>query len=303
MQRGFAVPVSGRWATEPALVREVAQAAEELGYTSLWTFQRLLWPVDAPDDRTAAPYRSVTDPIAVLGFLAAATQRPRLGVAVLNAPYYAPAVLGKQLATLDVLSAGRLTVALGLGWMDQEFAAVGVPRAQRVGRLEEMVAALAAVWADDPVQFAGRYYQVPASSTLPKPVQRPHPPLLLGGGVPAALRRAGRLADGWVSASRADLTAIGESIEAVRAGAREAGRDPDRLQFVVRGVVKVRPQEGAQAPPLTGSLDKIRADLDRLAATGVTETFVDLNFDPEVPGLEPAAALRRAHEVLQALAP
>jgi alkanesulfonate monooxygenase SsuD/methylene tetrahydromethanopterin reductase-like flavin-dependent oxidoreductase (luciferase family) len=124
----------------------------------------------------------------------------------------------------------------------------------------------------------------------------------MGGTAEAALRRAGRLTDGWISSSRADLTKIGQSIEVVRAAAREAGRDPGALRFVCRGSVKVRDGERAM---LTGSLDEIRSDLGLLADQGVTETFVDLNFDPEIgsPTADAAVSMRRAHEVLEALAP
>jgi alkanesulfonate monooxygenase SsuD/methylene tetrahydromethanopterin reductase-like flavin-dependent oxidoreductase (luciferase family) len=115
----------------------------------------------------------------------------------------------------------------------------------------------------------------------------------------------GRLADGWVSGSTADLTRIGESIEVVREAAREAGRDPDRLRFVCRGAVKVRPAGQPDRKPLSGSFDEIRGDLGAMAAQGVTEVFVDLNFDPEIgaPDTDPAEALRRAEEALEALAP
>jgi alkanesulfonate monooxygenase SsuD/methylene tetrahydromethanopterin reductase-like flavin-dependent oxidoreductase (luciferase family) len=138
-------------------------------------------------------------------------------------------------------------------------------------------------------------------------VQRPRPPILLGGMSEPALRRAGRRADGWVSSSRADLTTLGASIDVVKAAAVEAGRDPRALRFVCRGVVRVRAAgaAGAERRPLTGTYDQIRADLDELAAQGVTEFFTDLNFDPEIGGLrvDPAAALARAEEVLDALAP
>ena len=141
-------------------------------------------------------------------------------------------------------------------------------------------------------------------------MQRPRPPILLGGLSEPALRRAGRLADGWVSSSRADLTTIGASIDVVKAAAAAAGRDPRALRFVCRGVVRVRDDAAAGAAdgdrrPLTGSYDQIRADLADLAAQGLTEVFVDLNFDPEIsgPGADPDRAVARAVEILDALAP
>lgn len=302
MQIGFAAPVAGSWATAANMV-EVATRAEQLGYATLWTFQRLLSPVDENGEFVLAPqYRSVHDPLATLAFLAGRTTAIRLGVAVLNLPFYAPIVLAKQLTTIDILSDGRLDVGLGTGWSPDEFEAAGVPMAGRGKRADDYLATLEAIWAPGVVDHTGSRYRVPRSRVLPAPVQQPHPPVLLGGMSEAALRRAGRAANGWISSSQADLTRIDESIEIVRSAARAAGRDADALRFVCRGVVKVR--EGERGP-LTGSLAEIRQDLDDLAGKGVTEVFVDLNFDPEIgsPDADPAVSMARAREVLEALAP
>jgi probable F420-dependent oxidoreductase len=301
---GFGLPVSGSWAT-PGTVTAVARRAEELGYASLWSFQRVVVPAD---DDYGPQYRSVLDPVVALGFAAAVTDRVRLGTAIVNAPFLPPAVLAKQLATVDVLSGGRLDAGLGLGWAPHEFAAVGVPYERRGARTAEYVACLRALWADDPVEFHGEFYDVPPSRMLPKPVQRPAPPVLLGGTAAVALRRAGRIADGWISASRHDLTAIATAIGTVRGAAAEAGRDPAALRMVVRGVVQlgddVRGADGARKP-LTGSAEQIRDDLGRLHAAGVTEVFLDLNFVPRVgsPDVDPVAADAHAHEVLETFAP
>jgi probable F420-dependent oxidoreductase len=304
MELGFGVPVAGAWATPANQVR-VARRAEELGYRSLWTFQRLVVP-EVPDERSGAPfYQQVQDAVVPLAFLAGQTSRIRLGTAVLIVPFFSPALLAKQLATLDIVSGGRLDVGLGIGWSTTEYAAVGAPFARRGARAEEFLAALRALWTGEAASYQGEFYRLPPARMAPRPVQRPHPPLLLGGTAKPALRRAGRLADGWVSGSTADLTKVGASIEVVREAAREAGRDPDRLRFVSRGAVKVRPAGRPDRAPLSGSFAEIRGDLDTLAAQGVTEVFVDLNFDPEIgaPDADPAEALRRAEEALDALAP
>jgi probable F420-dependent oxidoreductase len=297
---GFAVPISGSWAT-PDNTLHVARRAEELGYHSLWTFQRLLSPVDGGWGEV---YRSVQDPVVTLAFLAGHTERVRLGTAVVNLPFFSPVVLAKQLATLDVVSAGRLDVGLGLGWSDEEFVATGASKSHRGRQAEEFVTVLRTLWRDDTVEHSGEFYQVPRMRMEPKPVQRPYPPILLGGHAPAALRRAGRLADGWISGSQADLTAIGETVATVRAVAADAGRDPDTLRFVCRGAVRVRPAGAPDRRPLTGSLDEIRADFDELAGCGITELFLDLNFDPEIgsPDADAAVSLRRADEALDAFA-
>ena len=300
MKLGFALPVSGSWAT-PESIGHLARRAEELGYESLWTFQRLLSPVDAS---WGEMYRSVLDPTVVLGYAAAVTTRPRLGVAVLNMPFVSPVLVAKQAATLDILSGGRLDLGLGMGWSEEEYAATGATKRHQVRRSEDFIAALRALWTQDVVQHDGEFYAIPPTKADPRPVQRPHPPILLGGTAPGALQRAGRLADGWVSSSRADLSRIDESIDIVKAAAAEAGRDPAALRFVCRGVVRVREQSKDRAP-LMGTLEEIRGDLDALAGTGLTEVFLDLNFDPEVgsPDADPAASLERAETVLTTLAP
>jgi probable F420-dependent oxidoreductase len=297
MRIGFGLPVSGSWAT-PDNVAAIARRADELGYATLWSFQRLLVPADLPLE---PQYRSVADPLLPLAFAAAVTRRARLGTAVVNLPFQSPAVLAKQLATLDVLSGGRAVAGVGLGWVPAEFEAVGVPYERRGARGEEYVAALRALWEPDPVSFDGELYRVPPSSVLPKPVRPGGPPLLLGGSAPRALERAGRIADGWISSSRADPATIDQPITAVKDAARAAGRDPEALEFVVRGVVL----GGERTRPLTGSLDEVAADLPALAAKGVTELFVDLNFDPSIgtPDVDPARSMARATEVLEALAP
>jgi alkanesulfonate monooxygenase SsuD/methylene tetrahydromethanopterin reductase-like flavin-dependent oxidoreductase (luciferase family) len=137
---------------------------------------------------------------------------------------------------------------------------------------------------------------------LPKPVQRPGPPLILGGGVPAALQRAGRIADGWISSSGADLTRLADDIALVRRGAEEAGKDPAAVRVIVRGVVRV---DGSTDRLLSGSTDKIREDTAWLGDQGVTELFYDLNYDRAIgsPDADPAAGVDRALKIIHALRP
>src|SRR3954467_4150453 len=144
MQIGFGIPVAGSWATPDNQVR-VAQRAEELGYASLWTFQRLLYPEKPESERWAPAYQSVVDPLITLGFLAGQTSRIRLGVAILNAPFFSPILLAKQLATIDNVSHGRLDAGLGLGWAPEEYAAAGASFERRGRRMEDFIRCLDAV--------------------------------------------------------------------------------------------------------------------------------------------------------------
>ena len=142
MEIGFGAPVAGAWATPRDLATFGAQA-EEAGYASLWTFQRLLVPEDTPMDPV---YQSVLDPMVALGFLAAGTSSIRLGVALLNLPFISPGYLAKQATTVDVLSNGRLDLGLGIGWLPEEFTLAGESMARRGARASEYVAALHALW-------------------------------------------------------------------------------------------------------------------------------------------------------------
>jgi len=305
MRIGFGAPVSGIWAT-PDNLASFGASAEAAGYASLWTFQRLIVPEGSAMDPV---YHSVLDPMVALGFLAGATHRIRLGVAVLNMPYLAPSYLAKLATTVDVLSRGRLDLGLGIGWLPDEFTAAGATMADRGARVREYLEVLRRAWAGGVTEFSGRFYQLPPGRMAPQPVQRPGPPILLAGGVPAALRRAGQLADGWVTASRTDLSRIGEGIALVRAAAEEAGRDPAAIRIVCRGVVRhgapVTVPEGGGRLLLSGSYADIRADADWLAGQGVTELFYDLNWDPLIgsPTADPAGAVARAEEILTELAP
>jgi probable F420-dependent oxidoreductase len=301
---GFGLPVSGSWAT-PANLTAFARRAGALGYTSLWSFQRLLNPAGGD---YGPMYRSVHDPLIALAYAAAVTERVRLGTAVVNAPFYAPIVLAKQLISLDVLSGGRLDVGLGLGWSPEEFQAVGVPYERRGARVTEFVECLRRIFTANPVEFAGEFYELPPVTVDPRPVQPSGPPLLLGGGAEAALRRVGRIADGWISASRHDLTQISSAVTTVREAAAEAGRDPDSLRFIVRGVVHLDEElttDSGGRRPLTGSAEQIRGDLEMLGDAGITEVFVDLNFNPRVgsPDVDPAESTAYAERVLKTFAP
>src|ERR1700733_6932948 len=312
MKIGFGAPVAGAWAT-PGYLAAFSEQAEEAGYASLWTFQRLLVPEGSGMDPV---YRSVLDPMVALGFAAARTSRIRLGVAILNLPFVSPAYLAKQATTVDVLSGGRLDLGLGIGWMPEEFAVTGGSTARRGARTEEYLAVLRTLWADEVSSYQGEFYTVPAGRQDPRPVQRPGPPGLLGGMSRPAMERAGRIADGWIPSSRADLSKISEAVAVIGEAASAAGRDPDAVRIVCRGGVLAgegawEPGGGEASGPdggrrlLSGGFGQIREDAAWLGEQGVTELFYDLNWDPQVgsPAVEPQAAAARAEQLPGELAP
>jgi probable F420-dependent oxidoreductase len=303
MKLGFGLPVAGDWATPENQV-QIAQRAEALGYHSLWVFQRLLYALEprneyppVPGPRWPPAFQSVADPIVTLAYVAGATRRIRLGTSVLIMPFYQPIVLAKQLATLDIVSGGRLDVGLGIGWSEDEYAAVGVPFHRRGRRADEFLRCLRTIWTAEVVEFEGEFYRVPRSRVEPKPVQKPHPPITVGGYSAVVIQRAVTLADGF-NGGNVPLAEVAPIVARLREAAAGAGRDPATLQIVSRGSFHVHPTpQGPGRRPLWGSLDEVREDVARYAEAGLTELFLEPNFQPGGPRLE------RVLEHMQALAP
>lgn len=311
MHLGFSLPIAGAWAS-PENIALVARRAEEAGYRSLWTFQRLLYatepssdyPPTAPDDWPVA-FRRVLDSVVSLTVAALATERIRVGAAVLVAPYVSPLVLAKQLATLDLACDGRLDVGLGLGWSRDEFRAVGIPFERRGARLDEYLRCLTALWGDDPVAFDGEFYVVPQAEVRPKPAQRPHPPLLIGGYAQTAIDRTVEFGDGFIGGN-VPLDQVAPLVAGIREAAERSGRDPDTLRIVSRGNTRLQSTPGGERRrPLWGSEPEIRADIERYRDAGLSELFLEVNLDPVIadPDGDPDAALARGLTALETFAP
>jgi probable F420-dependent oxidoreductase len=293
MELGFALPHLGNIATRDN-VRQVAIEAERLGYHSLWTNERLLKPVNPktpypgnPEGELDWQYETVFEHLTTLTFASALTERIRLGVSLINLPFHNPVQLAKRIATIDHLSNGRIDIGLGLGWSEDEADVTSTPFDTRGRRGAEYIHAMKALWADDPVEFHGEYVDVPLTDFGPKPVQKPHPPLYMGAFAPVALKRAGKLADGF-TACCAPVDAILEMREAVKSAATEAGRDGASLPTVVRCLVHRTedPIDDAGRPVAHGTWDQIHEDVVRLDEAGVEVTFFDVNFVTDLDGTE-----------------
>jgi probable F420-dependent oxidoreductase len=220
----------------------------------------------------------------------------RLGTIVPFMPFYTPGVLAKQLATLDVLSGGRLDVGLGIGWSEDEYEAVGVPFNQRGRRADEFLRCLDMIWTQDVVEFQGEFYRVPRCRVEPKPVQKPRPPITIGGYGPTVVRRAVELGDGF-NGGNVPLAATAPLVREIREAASARGKDQDLLHIVCRGNYRVHDTpQGKDRRPLWGTLDEIQEDIERYADAGLTELFLEANF---VPGVH----LDQTLEVMARLAP
>lgn len=301
MRIGIGLPQTGAVAGPKALVA-VAQRAEELGFDDGWVLDRLLWPLEprvpypaSPDGKLPERSQRVLDPLDTLAFVAARTERLGLGTSVLNLPYYNPVLLARRLATIDVLSRGRLMVGFGTGWSPEEYEATGAEMRAVGRRTDEALALIRTVWTAEIVSFEGEFFRVARSVIEPKPVRKPHPPVYWAAFTPRAMRRVALASDGWMPAG-IPLDVMATMFDGIRAMAREAGRDPGRLELVVRANVRFtrKPIEGAR-PPFAGTAEQVHADVEASRALGAAALIFDVQFAPGSDTIE--GMLARLEEV------
>jgi probable F420-dependent oxidoreductase len=297
MNIGFSLPNIGPIATAES-VTKIAQRAEHLGYSSLWTIERLLYPLKpqrpypgTPDGSLPEVYRHTLDPLDSLTFIAGQTKKIRLGTSVLDMPYYNPVMLARRLTTIDILSGGRLCVGLGLGWSKDEMDATGSDITKRGAMADEFLPLLKVIWTTNPVEFRGKFFTVPKSYIDAKPVQKPHPPIYMGAFVPAALKRLAKLADGW-NPVFLPVPAMTGMFGSIKQMAKEAGRDPSAISMVVHaGLGLTEKALDKDRPIFSGSLEQIAEDVRDCAKIGASEIFFDPAFAPGGQSLDHWLAL------------
>jgi len=278
MELGVFLPVSGRSASRQTL-QEYARRMEAWGFSQVWAAERLVipWSIE-----TAYPYaegatfivppdRPFLESLTVLAFLAGCTERIKLGVSVLVLPYRHPLHWAKVAATIDLLSEGRFTLGIGVGWMREEFDALNASFAERGRVSDEQLQMLRGALTQEHASFEGRYYRFRDIAFLPKGYERPRPPIWVGGEGSAAQRRAARYGDAWfpyfVRITPADL---GERWRHVRQQAQAAGRDPAEISLNLNLPIEVTDQPVPQQPDrLRGSPEQLLEALQPFAALGV----------------------------------
>lgn len=285
---GFNLPQIGPVSNLSSIVNS-AKRAESMGYDSLWVTERLLYPIKpsipyawSADGSFPEPYKRVLDPLEVLTFAAAHTTRVKLGTSVLDMPYYNPVTLARRLTTLDVLSAGRLKIGLGQGWSPDEHIAAGASMKERGPRADEFIKVLKAIWTSDPVEFHGKYFNVPKSIIQPKPVQKPHPPIYLAANSPTALKRAATLADGWNPVG-VPIDGLMQTTSQLRNMVRETGRKPEDFKVVLRANLNITQEPaGKDRWMFSGTLEQIGEDIGAARSSGIIdELFFDPTFSPD----------------------
>jgi len=294
MRYGFYLPTRGQTATPEAL-ETLVQRAEALGFSSVMIADHVVFPVSI---NSKYPYTvtgafpgqgDALEQLSLMAFIAGKTRTLRLVSSVMIVPHRNPVVTAKMLATIDVLSHGRVTVGVGVGWLREEFQALGAPDFDRRGTVsDEYIRIMKTLWTECPASFRGRYYTFEALQCLPAPVQKPHPPIWVGGHSPAALRRAARLGDGWhpVGANPAiplrppELSA---ALDELRRLTEAEGRDPSRLTISYKAPVYDPAQpldvRTGERRPFSGSPGEVESDIVAFARLGVSEIVFDFRAE------------------------
>ena len=294
MRYGFYLPTRGQTATPEAL-EMLVQRGEAMGFSSVMIADHIVFPMTI---NSKYPYTvsgafpgqgDALEQLALMAFIAGKTQSLRLVTSVMIVPHRNPVVTAKMLATIDVLSKGRVTVGVGVGWLREEFQALGAPDFDRRGSVsDEYIRIMKTLWTECPASFAGRFYRFDALRCLPAPVQKPHPPIWVGGHSQVALRRAARLGDGWhpVGANPAvplRPSELAVSLEELWRLTEAEGRDPSRLTISYKAPV-YDPTQALDAGtgerrPFSGSAGQIEGDIAAFAKLGVSEIVFDFRSE------------------------
>jgi probable F420-dependent oxidoreductase len=292
MRIGVTVPNVHETLAEPTTIEAVGRRADELGFDSIWCNDHLAIP-GARDGGGAEPAyaaaygeqrgQHVYEPLIVLAYLAAVTRRVLLGTSVYLLPLRNPLLAAKQAVSLDRLSDGRLVLGVGVGWLESEFAALGVPYRQRGSRTDEAIAMLKALCAQDSAEFHGRHHSLADVEFLPKPVQRPHPPLWIGGRSDAAMRRAARTGDAW-HPSHLTVDELRRQIPVLHAECERAGRSAADVTVTTRRKLVRTPTDDERV--LQGDAGAIAATVAELEQVGVSHLVVELPGSSEGELLE-----------------
>ena len=300
MRYGFYLPTRGRTAT-PEDLEALVRRGEALGFTSVMIADHIVFPSVVT---SKYPYTvsgvfpgqgDALEQLALMAFIAGKTERLRLVTSVMILPYRNPVATAKTLATIDVLSRGRVTVGVGVGWLREEFEALGAADFDRRGAVsDEYLRIFKALWTESPVSFAGEFYRFDDVRCLPEPVQKPHPPIWIGGHSKAALRRVARLGDGWhpvganpaVPLTPADLR---RDLDELYRLTEAEGRDPSALTISYKAPLydASRPvAAGADRRPFSGSPDQIAEDIATYERLGVSELIFDFRSETSAESLE-----------------
>lgn len=270
MKFGIALPNFGRYAQKESIL-DIANSAEDLGFDSLWVSDHVIIP------ESHKGFGDVFfDPMATLSFVAAKTTAIKLGTSVIILPYRNPIALAKMISTLDVLSGGRLILGVGVGWLEDEFDSLGVSFKDRGAITEECVDVLKNLWSNDHPNYRGKYYNFSDIVFFPKPLQKPHPPMWIGGNSLGALRRAISLGNGWQPVG---LTP--REIQEKRTAIDELHTENESPDFVISlrknlQILESLKRKSDIREPLRGTPDMILKGIESYAKSGVSHLIFQI---------------------------
>ena len=296
MKVGLVLPQAGQQATRENVI-QMAKNAESEGFDSLWVFERLLWPIDpqtpyvaTPDGSLPIEYQIMLDPLETLTYVAANTNKIALGTSVIDMLFHNPVILARRLATLDILSEGRSIAGFGIGWSKDEYQASNIPFQNRGKRADEFVQVLKRIWTDDVVEFKGKYYSIPASKIGPKPIQKPHPPVYLGGFSPNTFSRIVNYdTNGWLAVVGGPLEYLDNTIKTIKDIANKANKDPNKFKVILLAHLNVALDSKSQPTtttnedqrfPFTGTIDQIGNDIKRIKQMDIDHIIFGYVFVP-----------------------
>ena len=244
-----------------------------------------------PDGSLPVDYQNVLDPLETLSFVAANTEKISLGTSVIDSPFHNPVVLGRRFATLDVLSKGRAICGLGIGWSKDEYQTSNIPYKDRGKREDEIIEVLKRIWTDDVVEFKGEYYNIPPSKIGPKPIQKPHIPIYVGGFSPKTLARIVKYdTNGWLGIGGfGPLDQLRNTVNTIKEIASKASKDPNSFKVILLTYPQIAESGdsgGGQRSPLTGTIEQIGADITEIKDMGIDHLVIGFWFSPMYENLD-----------------
>lgn len=283
MKVGMFLPQVGEYATKENILY-IAKESEKEGIDSVWVLDRLLWPLNpqtpyaaTPDGTLPVEFQNVLDPLTTLTYVAGVTKQILLGTSIIDMFFQNPVVLAKRFATLDILSEGRTIAGLGIGWSKDEYEVSGVPYKDKGTRADEFLQVLKKIWTDEVVEFKGQFYNIPASKIGPKPLQEPHPPILLGGFSPKTFSRILNYANGWIGvAGFGPLEQLEQVINSLKENARKIDKDPSNIGIYLGSypnVLESPVSSNEERSPMTGTIDLIGSDIEQIKTMGTNHIF------------------------------
>ncbi len=282
MKLGLSIPQVGVNATRENALK-LAQAAEKENFESLWVQERILWPINpqskypaSPDGSLREEYQHNLDSMNLLSYIAANTSKILLGTGIAVSAYHLPVQFAKEVATVDILSQGRFVCGIGLGWSKDEYQTSNVPFERRGARQDEFVQAIKKVWTDDIVEFNGEFYNIAPSKINPKPVQKPHPKILLAGFGPKTFERITNYADGYLSALAMPIPTFEQLISGFKQTVEKAGKNPDDFNISTLTFPQITENSSGNGDrfPMTGTIEEVGSDIKKLKEIGVNRAIL-----------------------------